>query len=155
MIPTPAVHYDQQIPCPICNIILPDLKNLEIHQLTHDKDRNALLGHSYTQKPNQCNISFTSFNVCGLSSRLWFGDFKEAMEEYDFISICETKLDDIDNNWITKEFSEMGFRAYVKNRKNLTNRRSGGVLVAVRNDLCKYITQVEYTADFMIVLILD
>ena len=77
------------------------------------------------------------------------------MEEYDFISICETKLDDIDNNWITKEFSDMGFRAYVKNRKNLTNWRSGGVLVAVRNDLCKYITQVEYTADFMIVLILD
>ena len=77
------------------------------------------------------------------------------MKDHDFISICETKLDDADTKWIAEEFSKMGLRAYVKNRKNLTIWRSGGVLVAVRNDLCKYITQVEYTADFMIVLILD
>ena len=146
---------EPQHSCTSCHINFPTINDLEDHSLIHESYYNPLLGHSYTEEPNHCNYSFTYFNVCGLSSKLFFDDFKETLIKHDIISLCETKLDDADNDYIIEEFKELGFGVFIKNRKNLIIWRSGGVLVAIKTPLCKFVSKVECNHDFMVVLILD
>ena len=141
-----------QFSCAICDLVYFNNTDYEEHLLIHG---NPLLGHSYSLGPNQCNIPFISLNVCGLSSKLEYPEFRNTLENYDVVSLCETKLDNADNEYITSEFANLGFTVFIKNRKNLTTWRSGGLLVAVKTKLCHLVCNVECYNDFMIALILD
>ena len=141
--------------CSICDAILFCHNDLVAHEQTHDSDFNPLLGHSYSIKPNKITIQFIAVNVCGLSSKMTNPDFMDQIKNYDIVSLSETKLDDADNPDISEEFSKHGFITFIKNRKNLTPRRSGGVLTAVKTELCHHVHRIECTEDFIIPLKLD
>ena len=110
---------EPQHSCTSCHINFPTKNDLENHSLIHESYYNPLLGHSYTEEPNHCNYSFTYFNVCGLSSKLFFDDFKETLIKHDIISLCETKLDDVDNDYIIDEFKKLGFGVFIKKQKKI------------------------------------
>ena len=96
-----------------------------------------------------------SLNVCGLIARLDNEIFLNDLAKYDIISLCETKTDDADNDFVKGIFCDLGFTAFLQNRERLTNWRSGGTLVAIRSELCRWVKIVNCTADFLIVLNID
>ncbi|KAL7402567.1 hypothetical protein ABVT39_016941 [Epinephelus coioides] len=52
-------------------------------------------------------------------------------KKYEVLCFCETKTDHMDIPDLTEKFNHMGFQVF-KNRHNLTNWRSGGVMIAVK-----------------------
>lgn len=70
-------------------------------------------------------LNFLSLNVCGLKSKLKCPGFIDLLNKYCIVGLQETKCDDLD---------------FVKNRKSITSRKSGGLALLVRKDISKYIT---------------
>ncbi len=64
--------------------------------------------------------------------------FRIELQNYDFICLSETKCDNAHIENVKKEFASLGFQIVMQNRHNLTNWRSGGVLVAIKDGLFKY-----------------
>ena len=121
----------------------------------NDNNPKSIPGHSYSINPRKTNIRFMSLNVCGLCNRMENPNFLDDLAKYDIISLCETKTDDADTAYIQEVFGDLGFTAFLQNRKNFTNKRSGGTLVAIRSELCQWVKRVTCTADFLIVLNID
>ena len=72
--------------------------------------------------------------MCGIKNRL--NKYKEVLDRissYDVIRLKETKHDNADNITIP------GYVLYAKNRHTLSKTRSGGILVAVRDNIVKYV----------------
>ncbi len=69
----------------------------------------------------------------------------------------ETKCDNADMKNVKKEkeFASLGFHIVIPNRHNLTNWRSGGVLVAIKDGLFKYFKPFYCKNDFIIIIKLD
>ena len=84
------------------------------------------------QRGDTC-LKFLTINVCGIKSKLKFPDFCYYIQEYDFIGINETKLDEFD----TLEIE--GYNIFCLNRNNKKAVRSGGVALLVKSNLCKYV----------------
>ena len=70
-------------------------------------------------------------------------EFKENLCNYSIICLCETKLDDIDNEDISCQLDNLGFSVYFKNRKPISNYRSGGLCVIIKKDLQEFVSIVE------------
>ena len=83
-------------------------------------------------------ISILSVNVCGLELRSKLANhvFKEECCKHKILCFYETKMDDLDIEWITTQLSQMGFKVLIKNRHKVSTRRSGGIVVAVDRKLC-------------------
>ena len=96
-----------------------------------------------------------SLNVCGLCRKLENDDFVSQLSRYDILSMCETKTDDVDIDYISNSLAELGFTVFLQNRKRLTNWRSGGILVAVKSEMSGYVKRVNCTDDFFIALNFD
>ena len=79
------------------------------------------------------SLKFLTINVCGIKSKLKFPDFCDYIQEYGFIGINETKLDEFD----TLEIE--GYNIFCLNRNNKKAVRSGGVALLVKSNLCKYV----------------
>ena len=72
--------------------------------------------------------------MCGIKNRLnKYKEFLDFISSYDVIGLTETKVDDADN------ISIPGYVIYAKNRHTLSKTRSGGILVAVRDNIVKYV----------------
>ena len=89
------------------------------------------------------SIGFLSLNVCGLKSKLLISEFKSNLSNYSIICLCETKLDDIDNEYISLQLENLGYSVYFKNRRSISNYRSGGLCVIVKNELLEFISIIE------------
>ena len=96
-----------------------------------------------------------SLNVFGLKSRLENKDFKKNLGKYDVLSFCETLADDADFDFFNSEFDNLGFIVFIQNRKKLANKKSGGILVAVRKELGSYVKRLNCAEDFVVVLDID
>ena len=70
-------------------------------------------------------------------------EFKENLCNYSIICLCETKLDDIDNEDISNQLDNLGFSVYFKNRKPISNYRSGGLCLIIKKDLQDFVSIVE------------
>ena len=70
-------------------------------------------------------------------------EFKENLCNYSIICLCETKLDDIDNEDISSQLDNLGFSVYFKNRKPISNYRSGGLCVIIKKVLQEFVSIVE------------
>ena len=70
-------------------------------------------------------------------------EFKENLCNYSIICLCETKLDDIDNEYISHQLDNLGFYVYFKNRKPISNYRSGGLCVIIKKALQDFVSIVE------------
>ena len=70
-------------------------------------------------------------------------EFKENLCNYSIICLCETKLDDIDNEDISNQLDNLGFSVYFKNRKTISNYRSGGLCLIIKKALQDFVSIVE------------
>ena len=87
-----------------------------------------------TTTPSLC-INILSINVCGLKSKLLVKEFTDFFVNYDVLCMCETRCDDADTNNIKEIMTKHGFDIVYKNRSALCRYKSGGLLIAVRNNL--------------------
>ena len=69
-------------------------------------DHNYALLNSY--------ICFLSLNICGLKSKLLIPEFKMNICKYAIICLSESKLDDVDNDFISNEFKQLGYTVFFK-----------------------------------------
>ena len=79
-------------------------------------------------------LRILSINVCGLKTKLLCPEFVTLIKSYDIIGIQESKLDNVER--ITVE----GYQIFVKNRKEYSRYRSGGIALLVKNYLSPFIT---------------
>ncbi len=94
-------------------------------------------------------------NVCGLSSKLDCEEFIDKICEYDIISFCETKTDDIDKERLEEVFHGLGYIIYLQNRHNFTHWRSGGVMIAIKDSLSHQCKRLSTNNDNMVIVRLD
>ena len=78
-------------------------------------------------------------NVCGLKSKLHCPDFIDVLNEYDIVCFAETKTDRADIPIIDIP----GFICYIKNRTDLTIRRSGGIAIYVKQELSPFVHLID------------
>ena len=86
----------------------------------------------------QQTLSCVALNVCGIKSKLIFPEFISFINKHDIICFSESKLADTD----TVEIE--GYTAFYKNR-DIYRRKSGGLLLLVRNCYLKHIRIYEET----------
>ena len=87
---------------------------------------------------NRETISMQSINVCGLKSKLDIPEFRDTLKVYDISLLCETKLDECDEEYILSLISPLKLKAFFKHRKTLTAWRSGGLCILYKKSLDKY-----------------
>ena len=96
------------------------------------------------------NIGF--LNVCGLRRRSLFPEFSELVSKYDLFFVAETKMDSTDLVNIN------GYDFLSKPRQQAYIRRSGGLGLFVKHDLCnvfaeprrQYLQKYYYTRSNML-----
>jgi hypothetical protein len=82
-------------------------------------------------------LNILSLNVCGLKSKCNYPEFTSLLNNYDIIGLQETKLDNLDHIEIAN------FKLFFKNRTDISNRKSGGIAIAVKKKLLKHINIIE------------
>ena len=68
--------------------------------------------------------------------------FREQCKNYDILCLCESKTDDCDLELLQSEFESIGFKIFLKNRCKLKQRKSGGILVAYKQEIANYVTDI-------------
>ena len=81
-------------------------------------------------------ISCLALNVCGVLSKLRYPEFMNLITKFDIVTLTETNLDDIDTVEVP------GYVPFYKNRAKY-RRKSGGILLLVREELVKQVTILE------------
>ena len=66
---------------------------------------------------NRENISIQMINVCGLKSKLDIPEFRDTLKAHDISLLCETKLDECDEDYILSLIAPLKLKAYFKHRK--------------------------------------
>ena len=94
-------------------------------------------------------LKIVGLNVCGLASKLQNPEFIEFIQENDISCLTETKTDkagviDIEN-----------FHSLCKHRTSLSYRKSGGIVVYVRDIYSKYVTIIENDCDHLLWIRID
>ena len=92
--------------------------------------------HSSRVQDIQKPITFIALNVCGLISKLVFPDLLEFVSLHDIACISESKLSKTDS------IDMVGFTPFYKSRGKF-RRKSGGIVVLIKNKLLPYITLFE------------
>ena len=75
---------------------------------------------------------------CGLKSKLDIPEFRDILKAHDIFLMCETKLDECDEDYILSLIAPFKLKAYFKHRKTLTAWRSGGLCILYKDNLDKY-----------------
>lgn len=102
-------------------------------------------------------LSFLSWNVKGLSSKFLVNDFLKYVLSFDFVCLCETFEDEIDETIFD------GFKVYYKpalkysksKHKSKPGRKAGGIVCLIKNELKRFIIKVldikhEYAYAFLV-----
>ena len=84
-----------------------------------------------------------TLNVCGINRRLQYPDFLELVNKFNILCFVETKTDDVD------EIEIPGFTVKMKNRFKFRKIKSGGIILAVRNNLTNYIFEIESESKYV------
>ena len=72
--------------------------------------------------------------MCGIKNRLKnYKEFIDFITNFDVIGLTETKTDEADDILIPE------YVTFVKNRQTLSKTRSGGILVAVKDFIVKFV----------------
>ena len=83
-------------------------------------------------------------NCCGIKTRLQYPEFKNFIQNYEIVCFVETKTDDID----IIDFP--GYNFHMKNRKKISNRRSGGITVGIKDTLKDFIEIVNTDSRYVL-----
>ena len=160
-------YYIHQITCPTnntrnhqgnLNCEKRDLVNSNVHQNKNvddgDRDNNKkfsdstydiskIVKNEHNYAIMESSICFLSLNICGLKSKLIIPEFRSNLSKYSIICLSESKLDDIDNDFVSNELNKLGFSVYFKNRQSVSNYRSGGLCVIIKNDILPFVSILE------------
>jgi exonuclease III len=79
-------------------------------------------------------LKLLSLNVCGIVAKLNCPEFISYVSKFDIIGLQEIKTDDTDHICIP------GFIVHLFNRKKITNYRSGGIALLIRENLSPFVT---------------
>ena len=84
-------------------------------------------------------------NVCGLKSKLRFGEFHDIIKGYDIFIRIETKIDKFDILNLSEGYSE-----FTKYRRKHFKKKSGGISVIFKNVFKKCLNFIETDSDFIL-----
>ncbi len=73
----------------------------------------------------------------------------------DLIVLTETKLDDMDEMWINQFCGELGYVAYINNRKKMAVMRSGGIAILIKKIMIPHVRWTRKPNDIAIWVKLD
>ena len=62
------------------------------------------------------NLTIHMINVCGLKSKLDIPNFRDTLKVYDISLLCETKLDECDEDYILSFITPRKLKAFFKHR---------------------------------------
>ena len=68
-------------------------------------------------------------NCCGIKPRLQYPEFQNLIKKHDIVCFVETRTDEIDMLHFP------GYSFHMKNRKKITNKRSGGIVIGFKTAL--------------------
>lgn len=83
-------------------------------------------------------LNFLSLNVCGLKSKSIVPEFQSLISNFDIVGFQETRLDRMNEEQFLPDF-----HLYFKSRHKSSRFKSGGLGLAVRKSISKYITVLE------------
>lgn len=86
----------------------------------------------------------STLNVCGLVNKLEYNEFVELISSHDIIGITETKSDEAD------EINVDGYTAYFKHRHKLSEVKSGGICLLVKNSLKDCVTVIKTDCKYVL-----
>ena len=85
-------------------------------------------------------MNILNLNVCGLLSKLDNEVFVEECLKHEVLCLCECKTREVEEEKVQCKLKKIGYKAYVKSRKN-TKAKSGGLVIAVKEcyeDIIRY-----------------
>jgi hypothetical protein len=85
---------------------------------------------------NVDNARILTLNCCVIKTNFNYPEFIEMINDFDILCLVETKTDDCDMINIP------GYAVKMKNRKFMSFKRSGGILLAYKNEYKKYISEL-------------
>lgn len=89
-------------------------------------------------------LTVMCLNCCGIKSRLQYPEFINLIQSNDIICLVETKTDDLDI------IECPGYKFLMKNRRKITNRRSGGIIVGYKEKLDCHIEFISTDCKFVL-----
>lgn len=89
-------------------------------------------------------MKLATLNVCGLRKRSNYPDFFENFVDYDIVCFTEAKIDETDIILFP------GFTAFYQPRKQKFLRKSGGIVVYVKDSLAKFVSKIESESDYVL-----
>ena len=94
-------------------------------------------------------LKIQSFNVCGLIGRLDVPEFRKTLTDFNLTLLCETHLDDADNDLVREKLECLNLNIMFKNRKSLSTRRSGGLCIIYSHDISDHISFAESNCELV------
>ena len=82
-------------------------------------------------------------NVCSLKQKLKYPEFKDFINRYDIIGLCETKLTDFDVVEVDN------FKIVCNNRKQKCIRESGGISFLIKTELLNIVKVLPNKSEFV------
>lgn len=79
-------------------------------------------------------ITVLSLNVCGIKGKLLSEEFCNLCKRYDILCMNETRCDDVEMVNVSEKMESIGFDVVYKNRSELSKFKSGGIIIAIKND---------------------
>ena len=90
-----------------------------------------------------------NLNVCGILSKLHNELFFDECVKYDILCFTESKINDVDNEKVKQHFDAAGYKVYFKNRSKMNRIRSGGIMIACKNEIAKYVKECNSPCNFV------
>ena len=109
-----------------------DHENNEHNDYTNDYHNSLPNDNDHVTEQPPLSLSCIALNVGGFITKSLYPDFIEFINKHDIICISESKLSYEDTVNIE------GFTSFYKNRLQF-KRKSGGILILIRNQLVKYV----------------
>ena len=100
-------------------------------------------------------MKLLTLNVCGLTRKLKYQEFRECIIKYDILILSELKTDDTDLDEIREKLGALDFKVYVKNRFKLSTHRSGGVAICIKSKYDSMVRNVDSKCKYVHWLHLD
>ena len=98
---------------------------------------------------NTENLDLLILNVCGIKTKLLYPEFVNLLNKHDILCFTETKTDDLD------VINHEDFIFHIKNRKKISNFRSGGIALGYRKSLQNLIHPIKTDSQFVLWFSID
>ena len=109
-------------------------------------NEKTLIGERYTLKTS---MKILNLNVCGILNKLQNDVFISECLSYDILCFTESKINNVDNEKVAEVFDKCGFKIYVSNRSEMNRVRSGGIMIACKQEFTQFVTECKSKSKFI------